>query len=69
MRLRIRSDLSATILLGSGQVFGTLCCSSGQSRSDLQAIDAAALQAVADAIASDIDRHGRLTERIWQWGS
>jgi GAF domain-containing protein len=68
-RLKIRSYISATIVLGSGAVFGTLCCYSGQARSDLQAIDAAALQAVADAIATDIDRHGRLTDRIWQWGS
>jgi len=67
-RLQIRSYISATIVLRSGAVFGTLCCYSGQARSDLQAIDAAALQAVADAIAADIDRHGRLTERIWQWG-
>jgi GAF domain-containing protein len=67
-RLKIRSYISATIVLASGGVFGTLCCYSGQARSDLQAIDAAALQAVADAIAADIDRHGRLTERIWQWG-
>jgi GAF domain-containing protein len=67
-RLNIRSYISATIVLGSGAVFGTLCCYSAQARSDLQAIDAAALQAVADAIAADIDRHGRLTERIWQWG-
>lgn len=68
-RLKIRSYISATVVLNSGAVFGTLCCYSGQARSDLQAIDAAALQAVADAIAADIDRHGRLTERIWQWGS
>lgn len=68
-RLRIRSYISATVVLRSGQVFGTLCCYSGQPRADLQAIDAAALQAVADAIAADIDRHGRLTARIWQWGA
>jgi GAF domain-containing protein len=67
-RLQIRSYITATVVLRSGFVFGTLCCFSRHTRADLRAVDAAALQAVADAIALDLDRHGRLSQRIWQWG-
>jgi GAF domain-containing protein len=68
-RLGIGCYISARVVLRSGEVYGTLCCFSQEARPDLQEIDAAALQAVADAIAADIDRHGQLTSRIWQWSS
>jgi hypothetical protein len=67
-RLQIGCYISATIVLRSGFVFGTICCFSRQSRADLRAVEGSALQAVADAISTDIDRHGRLTSRMWQWG-
>lgn len=64
-RLQIRSYISATIILRSGYVYGTLCCFSRHQRGDLREADAEALQAVADAIALDIDRGGRLSQRTW----
>lgn len=66
-RLRLRAYLSARIVLESGMVFGTLCCFSHAPRPDLQDLDAAALQAIADAMAANLDRHGRLTASLRRW--
>jgi GAF domain-containing protein len=58
-RLQIGAYLSAPVLLGNGQVFGTLCCISHQPREDLQQADAQALRALADAIAFGIEQRAR----------
>ncbi|MBA2961120.1 MULTISPECIES: GAF domain-containing protein [Ramlibacter] len=54
--LDIRSYLSARVLLSSGEVFGTLCCFSHQTRPDLVEADGEALQSIADAIAAGVER-------------
>lgn len=58
-RLHIGAYLSAPIVLGNGQVFGTLCCISHQPREDLQQADAQALRAMADTIAFGIEQRAR----------
>ena len=53
--LQIKAYLSAPVLLKNGTVFGTVCCISHKARLDLREADAAALQAVADAVARSVD--------------
>ncbi len=64
-RLNIRAYLSAPVVLANGQVFGTVCCISHQPRPDLMEADAKALRAVAEAVASSIDRKGRVRFASW----
>lgn len=63
--LGIRAHLSVPILLRSGEVFGTLCCFSQTAPAPITDDDAKALQAVADFIASGIDRRGFFKARAW----
>lgn len=66
--LRIGCYLSARVVLRSGAVFGTVCCFSSAPRADLQAVDAAALQAIAEAVAASVDHSGHIRAPIWRAG-
>ena len=65
-KLKISAYLSAVVTLPGGMVFGTVCCISHKSRPDLVESDAAALQAVANAIAAAVDL-GKGTVRYASW--
>ncbi|HZY19850.1 MAG TPA: GAF domain-containing protein [Ramlibacter sp.] len=64
-RLRIRSYLSAPIVLWSGDIYGTVCCFSHSARPDLREADADALKAIAAAIAAHIDKRGSIEGLAW----
>jgi GAF domain-containing protein len=64
--LNIKAYLSAPVVLANGVVFGTVCCISHSTRPDLRESDAAALRAVADAVASSVDRKGTVRFSAWQ---
>jgi GAF domain-containing protein len=63
--LKIRSYLSAPVVLKGGKVFGTVCCYSHVPRSDLAYRDAAALIAIADAIALAVQKDLTISTPIW----
>lgn len=66
--LGVGAYLSAPVRLPNGTVFGTLCCLSHAACPQLQQQDADALQAVAQAIGSSIDKLGNLKSEIWLRG-
>jgi GAF domain-containing protein len=60
----IGAHLSVPIVLRDGHVYGTLCCFSCQPDPSLGEADAQALEAVANLIASGIDRKGELRDLL-----
>jgi GAF domain-containing protein len=59
--LNIRAYLSAPVVLADGEIYGTLCCISHQTRSALGSRQVDALRTVADLISTEIEKSRRGT--------
>jgi GAF domain-containing protein len=67
--LRIRAYLAAPIVLSDGQVFGTVCCISHQTRTALGNRQIDALQTIADRVAAELQKNLLMPQRTRVTGS